>query len=92
MCRAVGADKTGAVVDSVVPATGYHLRIYYRVVHPISGNWKSLIRLHTGSSIVAVPLYLPEDPAIPILEVAATSVSTQAPEASRFEIMDHRRP
>ena len=39
------ADKTGAVVDSVVPATGYHLRIYYRVVHPISGNWKSFVHI-----------------------------------------------
>ena len=29
---------------------------------------------------------VPEDPAIPILEVAATSVSTRAPEAPRFEI------
>lgn len=32
---------------------------------PIDGDWKSLIRLHTGSSIMAVPVYLPEDPAIP---------------------------
>jgi len=39
------ADKVGAVVDSVVPATGYHLRIYYRVVHPITGNWKSFVHI-----------------------------------------------
>ena len=38
---------------------------------PITGEWKSLIRLHRGDSIVAVPLYLPEDPAIPAQEVPA---------------------
>jgi hypothetical protein len=38
---------------------------------PISGDWKSLIRLHTGDSIVAVPVYLPEDHAIPAESVPA---------------------
>ncbi len=38
-------DKTGAIVDSVVPATGYHLRIYYRVQHPIPGNWKAFLHI-----------------------------------------------
>lgn len=45
---------------------------------PIAGSWKSLIRLHTGSSIVAVPLYLPEDPAIPAEEVPAEASFTRA--------------
>ena len=39
------ADKTGAVVDSVVPVTGYHLRTYYRVVHTIPGNWKAFVHI-----------------------------------------------
>jgi hypothetical protein len=38
---------------------------------PIAGDWKSLIRLHTGSAIVAVPVYLPRDAAIPAAEVPA---------------------
>jgi hypothetical protein len=38
---------------------------------PIEGDWKSLIRLHTGSAIVAVPIYLPRDAAIPAAEVPA---------------------
>ncbi len=50
----------------------------YRVdAVPISGEWKSLIRLHTGSAIVAVPVYLPEDPAIPAPEVPAQATSTR---------------
>jgi hypothetical protein len=32
---------------------------------PVHGDWKALIRLQRGRSIVAVPVYLPEDPAIP---------------------------
>ena len=50
---------------------------YRAEAFPISGDWKSLIRLHTGSSIVAVPLYLPEDPAIPAEEVPAESTFTR---------------
>ncbi len=33
---------------------------------PVSGDWKSLIRLHRGlHSMVSAPVYLPADPAIP---------------------------
>ncbi len=39
---------------------------------PVHGEWKSLIRIHEGSSIGGIPIFLPEDPAIPAPEVAAT--------------------
>jgi hypothetical protein len=47
----------------------------YRTVGPIPihGSWKALIRLHRGRSLVAVPIYLPEDRAIPAEEVPADS-------------------
>ena len=38
---------------------------------PLYGNWKALIRFHEGSSILGLPVYLPEDPAIPAEGVAA---------------------
>jgi hypothetical protein len=38
---------------------------------PVHGDWKTVIRLHRGSSIVALPVYLPSDPAIPAREVPA---------------------
>ena len=38
---------------------------------PVYGNWKALIRLHDGPSIVGLPVYLPEDPAIPAEQVSA---------------------
>ena len=39
----------------------------YRTTRPIPvhGDWKALIRLHDGRSLTAVPIYLPDDPAIP---------------------------
>jgi hypothetical protein len=33
---------------------------------PVHGGWKALLRFHTGSSINALPLYMPADKAIPV--------------------------
>ena len=38
---------------------------------PVYGNWKTMLRLHEGSALLGVPVYLPEDPAIPAPEVKA---------------------
>jgi hypothetical protein len=38
---------------------------------PVSGDWKALIRLHVDKHVLAAPIYLPEDPAIPAPEVPA---------------------
>jgi hypothetical protein len=38
---------------------------------PVDGSWKSMIRLHVGNSLTALPLYLPRDAAIPVDEVPA---------------------
>jgi hypothetical protein len=38
---------------------------------PLHGDWKALVRLHKGSSIEGVPVYLPADTAIPVKGVAA---------------------
>ena len=45
----------------------------YRTTEPIPvhGNWKALIRLHSGNSLMVAPLFLPEDTAIPAKEVPA---------------------
>jgi hypothetical protein len=39
----------------------------YRTTQPIPvhGTWKSMVRLHRGRSLIAAPLYLPRDVAIP---------------------------
>jgi hypothetical protein len=38
---------------------------------PVHGTWKTLIRLHRGDSLVGLPLYMPEDRAIPADAVPA---------------------
>jgi hypothetical protein len=38
---------------------------------PVGGNWKTMIRLHSGSSLTAAPIFLPRDAAIPAPEIPA---------------------
>jgi hypothetical protein len=38
---------------------------------PVHGDWKANLRLHAGASILALPVYLPADPAIPAPAVRA---------------------
>jgi hypothetical protein len=38
---------------------------------PVHDDWKAMIRLHSGRSLLAVPLYPPEDPAIPAKAIPA---------------------
>lgn len=39
---------------------------------PVHGDWKANVRLHVGDRILAMPLYLPDDPGIPAREVPPT--------------------
>jgi hypothetical protein len=32
---------------------------------PVFGEWKTLVRLHTGRDLMALPVYMPADPGIP---------------------------
>lgn len=45
---------------------------------PVAGNWKTMVRLHKGDSLMALPLYLPEDAAIPAAAVVAEPRFTRA--------------
>jgi hypothetical protein len=51
----------------------------YRTTEPVPvyGGWKAMVRLHTGDSLVGVPIFLPEDRAIPAPEVPAESTFTR---------------
>jgi hypothetical protein len=50
---------------------------------PVDGDWKTLIRLHDDRALLAIPIYLPEDPVIPAEGVAAPD-----PEATRAVVSD----
>jgi hypothetical protein len=38
---------------------------------PVSGDWKALVRLQKGTAVTAMPIYMPNDPAIPAKEIPA---------------------
>ena len=44
---------------------------------PVHGDWKALLRVHKGDAILGVPIYLPNDPAIPAKEVPAKAQMTR---------------
>ena len=45
---------------------------------PLHGQWKTMIRVHDGRTLAAVPLYLPADPAIGAPRVPAPAEFTRA--------------
>ena len=51
----------------------------YRTTKPIPvyGNWKSTLRLHKGDVVAGLPIFLPEDTAIPAKEVPAEAQMTR---------------
>jgi hypothetical protein len=64
------ADPAGRVVDRRRPVAPGVYRSTQPI--PVHDDWKAMIRLHSGRSLLAVPLYLPEDPAIPAKAVPAS--------------------
>jgi hypothetical protein len=44
---------------------------------PVNGDWKSLLRVHKGNSILGAPIFLPADPAIPAKAVPAKAQFTR---------------
>jgi hypothetical protein len=44
---------------------------------PVHSEWKTILRLHEGNALLGVPVYLPEDPAIPAPEVKAEQQFTR---------------
>ena len=45
---------------------------------PVDGTWKSILRLHRDDEVLGLPVFLPEDPAIPAEEVPATATIDRA--------------
>jgi hypothetical protein len=43
----------------------------------VHDGWKAMVRVHKGKSLVAVPIYLPRDRAIPAPEVPARASFTR---------------
>ena len=64
----------------------------YRTTEPIPVHdyWKALLRVHTGESLVGVPIYLPRDRAIPAPEVPAKASFTR-PFVRDIEILQREK-
>ena len=45
---------------------------------PVDGTWKTILRLHRGDEVLGLPVFLPEDPAIPAEEVPASATIARA--------------
>jgi hypothetical protein len=72
----VTAWQGGGSVVSELERTGPGV---YRTTEPVPvhGGWKALIRIHKGDSLLGVPIFLPEDRAIPAPEVPAEARFTR---------------
>jgi hypothetical protein len=57
---------------------------------PIGGDWKTMVRLHQGTALTALPIYLPADPAIPVAGVPARSEFTR-PFGNERKILQRER-
>ena len=65
----------GLVIDRLKNAGGGLYRGSKSI--PIYGNWKATLRLQDGRRIIAVPVFMPNDPAIPAKEIPARAHVTR---------------
>ena len=50
----------------------------FRAPAPVYGDWKTILRIQNGRTIMGIPIYMPADPAIPgAKEVPATASFTR---------------
>jgi hypothetical protein len=66
----------------------------YRTTRPIpvSGNWKTTLRLHKGSAIQGAAIYFPEDTAIPAPAVEAPPSFTREFQADKKLLQREQKP
>ena len=60
-----------SVVQELVPAGAPGAYATTEPV-PVAGSWKTILRLHREDEVLGLPVFLPEDPAIPARETPAT--------------------
>jgi hypothetical protein len=54
---------------------------------PVYGTWKAMIRVHDGDALLALPIYLPEDRAIPAEGVPASPGGFTRPFVDETEVL-----
>jgi hypothetical protein len=57
---------------------------------PVWGSWKTLLRVHNGRTLAAVPIWAPADAAIPVPEIPVLNNGTR-PFAFEVSILQRER-
>jgi hypothetical protein len=81
-------NQRGEVVENLQKVGPGHYRTTAPV--PVWGTWKTLLRLHDGTTLTAVPIYLAGDPGIGAKEVPAESQFTR-PFVGEITILQRER-
>jgi hypothetical protein len=82
------ANQRGQLVDNLEKVGPGHFRTTEPV--PAWGSWKTLLRLHDGRTLAAVPVYLAGDPGIGAAEVPADASFTR-PFVAEITILQRER-
>jgi hypothetical protein len=82
------ANDRGIVIDHLERLGPGHYRSTGPM--PVSGSWKTLLRVHDGRTLAAVPIYLAGDPGIGAEEVPAEA-SMQRPFVAETTILQRER-
>lgn len=82
------ANETGQFVDPLEKVGPGHYVSTKPM--PVSGTWKTLLRVHDGGTLTAVPIYLAGDPGIGAQEVPADAQFTR-PFVSEITILQRER-
>ncbi|PXX13089.1 hypothetical protein C8E89_101237 [Mycolicibacterium moriokaense] len=81
-------NQRGQVVDNLEKVGPGHYRTTKPV--PVWGTWKTLLRVHDGKTLTAVPIYLAGDPGIGAKEVPAQASFTR-PFVAEITILQRER-
>ncbi|AGB26442.1 hypothetical protein Mycsm_06289 [Mycobacterium sp. JS623] len=81
-------NERGRVIDNLEKVGPGHYRSTEPV--PVWGTWKTLLRLHDGKTLTAVPIYLAGDPGIGAKEVPAEASFTR-PFVAEITILQRER-
>jgi hypothetical protein len=63
----------------------------FRTPAPVYGDWKTVLRVQNGRTIMAVPIYMPEDKAIPGAKLVPASAHVTRPFVADHELLQRER-
>ncbi len=81
-------NRRGEVINNLEKVRPGHYRTVAPV--PVSGTWKTLLRVHDGTTLTAVPIFLAADPGIGAPEVPAQATMTR-PFVAEITILQRER-